>query len=129
MLADFGLSKENFSDEQLTNSFCGTIEYLAPEIVKKHSYGKACDFWSFGCILYELLVGFPAFYNDNKRKLMDGIINDKPKFHKYLSNESKDLLKRLLEKDPSKRLGSKKGSIQDIKRHPFFTGMDWNKLE
>jgi serine/threonine protein kinase len=69
VLTDFGLSKDNFAPSSQANSFCGTTEYLAPEIIRKQSYGKACDWWGFGCVLYEMLSGFPPFYSKNKQEI------------------------------------------------------------
>jgi serine/threonine protein kinase len=128
-LADFGLSKENFKESSLTNSFCGTVEYIAPEIIKKEKYGKACDWWSFGCVLYEMLTGLPPFYDKNRNQILNKILKDRHiEFKEYMTKEAKDLIKRLLIKDPKRRLGSKRGAA-DIKEHPFFDCIDWELVE
>jgi serine/threonine protein kinase len=128
-LADFGLSKENFKESSLTNSFCGTVEYIAPEIIKKEKYGKACDWWSFGCVLYEMLTGLPPFYDKNRNQILNKILKDRHiEFKEYMTKEAKDLIKRLLTKDPKRRLGSKRGAAE-IKEHPFFDCIDWELVE
>lgn len=85
ILTDFGLSKDNFNQSSLTNSFCGTTEYLAPEIVNKQSYGKACDWWSFGCVIYEMLTGLPPFYDKNKNDVFFKITSRNPNFYSFHS--------------------------------------------
>jgi serine/threonine protein kinase len=128
-LADFGLSKENFKESSLTNSFCGTVEYIAPEIIKKEKYGKACDWWSFGCVLYEMLTGLPPFYDKNRNQILNKILKDRHiEFKEYMTKEAKDLIKRLLTKDPKRRLGSKRGAAE-IKEHSFFDCIDWELVE
>jgi serum/glucocorticoid-regulated kinase 2 len=65
-LTDFGLSKDNLKGDGMANSFCGTAEYLAPEVLQKHGYTKSCDWWSFGCVLYEMLTAIPPFYSKKR---------------------------------------------------------------
>jgi ribosomal protein S6 kinase beta len=124
-LTDFGLAKE-ITDTCSTNSLCGTMEYMAPEILTGAGHGKAADWWSVGILLYEMLTGSPPFVHNNRQKLQQKILTDKPKLPKYLTSEAVTLLKGLLNKDPKRRLG---GNSDDIKNHKFFKGINWRKLE
>ena len=119
-ITDFGLSKENISDNVSARSFCGTPEYLAPEIVESKGHGQAVDWWSLGSILYEMLTGMPAFYNNDREKLFKSIKSGQVKYPKFLSKEAIDLLQKKKKKDPEKRLGSGPNGLNDIKSHPFF---------
>jgi len=126
-LTDFGLSKESIQGNQLTHTFCGTPEYLAPEVVQSKWYGKAVDWWSMGTLLYEMLTGWPPFYNENMHVMYDRIVRAPLTFPKDMSPEAKSLLTGLLQRDPRQRLGSTNG-MQDFKDHPFFRGIDWVAL-
>jgi serum/glucocorticoid-regulated kinase 2 len=107
-LTDFGLSKENINTGGgLATSFCGTCEYLAPEVItasKDRTYGQSIDWWSFGCVLYEMLSGIPPFYSKKREDLFILIRTRNPNFFTYHSKEAVDLISRLLEKNPAKRL-------------------------
>eukprot|EP00250_Pteridium_aquilinum_P017834 c23796_g1_i1 orf=218-1660(-) len=127
-LTDFGLAKEVEESTQ-TNSLCGTVEYMAPEILLAKGHGKAADWWSVGILLYEMLTGQPPFTHRNRQKLQDKIVKDKIKLPTYLSSEAHSLLKGLLQKDPIKRLGSGVNKSSDIKQHKWFKCINWNKLE
>lgn len=126
MLTDFGLSKESITETNLTHTFCGTPEYLAPEVIHGSGYGKPVDWWSLGTLLYEMLTGLPPFYNQNLHVMYERIIRAKLTFPDYLSEDAKDLLSKMLERDPKKRIGSK--NAEEIKKHPFFKSIDWEKL-
>lgn len=128
MLIDFGLSKENvYSQNKGAKSFCGSVAYLAPEMVKKIGHGKAMDWYLLGVVMYELLVGIPPFYADTKEELFDNIQNAKLKIPNFLSPPARDLLSRLLQRAPHKRLGYNKGA-EEIKLHPWFFGIDWEEI-
>ena len=128
-LADFGMAKK-LGDHEKTMSFCGTPEYLAPEIITMEGHDKMADWWSFGILLFEMLCGLPPFYMDNLDKMYEMIQTSQVKFPKRinLSNEAKDIIQKLLEKNPKKRLGYQKG-IEEIKSHPFFAKIDFNAVE
>jgi serine/threonine protein kinase len=128
MLTDFGLAKfMNHADR--THTFCGTPEYLAPEVLLQKGHGKPVDWWSYGTLIFEMLVGIPPFYSENVQEMYDKILNsDLVLPEQFLSTESMDLLARLLERDPKKRLGSGPNGWLDIKNHPFFDGLDWDAL-
>ena len=127
-ITDFGLSKENISDNKSAKSFCGTPEYLAPEIIEGKGHGQAVDWWSLGSILYEMLTGMPPFYNKDREKLFHTIKTGQVKFHKYMSKEAIDLLEKFFIKDPEQRLGSGPNGLKDIQSHPFFASINWESI-
>jgi len=101
-LTDFGLSKENISGMKDAKSLCGTAEYLSPEILQRQGHGKATDWWSFGAIIYEMLVGLPPFYSKDRDKLYQNIKYGDPRMdYEFLTPEARDLCSRLLIKDPT----------------------------
>ncbi|KAL4810410.1 kinase-like domain-containing protein [Aspergillus unguis] len=130
LLTDFGLSKIAVDDDDRCNSSLGTIEYMAPEVIQGKPYGKACDWWSLGALGYDLLTGSPPFKANNHAKLQEKILKQKLALPYYLGPDAKDLLTRLLRKEPSKRLGYHMAKdIQTIKAHRFFRKIDWRALE
>ncbi|KAI9373730.1 kinase-like domain-containing protein [Aspergillus egyptiacus] len=130
LLTDFGLSKIAVDDEDRCNSSLGTIEYMAPEVIQGKPYGKACDWWSLGALGYDLLTGSPPFKANNHAKLQEKIVKQKLALPYYLGPDAKDLLTRLLRKEPSKRLGyHMPKDLQTLKSHRFFRKIDWRALE
>ena len=127
-LADFGMAKK-LKDEEKAMSFCGTPEYLAPEIITMEGHDKNADWWSFGILLFEMLCGLPPFYVENLDKMYEMIKSSAVKFPKRisLSEDAKDVIRKLLEKNPKKRLGSQNG-IEEIKKHPFFASIDFDLI-
>jgi len=125
-LTDFGLSKDVDKDDK-AHTFCGTPEYLAPEIVTGAGHDKAVDWWSLGILLYELTVGIPPFYSQNVNEMYNKIQHGVLRFPPFLSEPCKNLIVALLNRDPTKRLGSK-DDVNDIRSHQFFKDMSWDKL-
>ncbi|KAL7628366.1 hypothetical protein AAE478_002568 [Parahypoxylon ruwenzoriense] len=130
LLTDFGLSKVAVEEEgDSCKSILGTVEYMAPEVVQGQKYGKAVDWWSFGALGYDLMTGNPPFRGGNHAKIQQNIVKQKLVLPYFLSADAKDLLTRLLKKDPAKRLGSSMPrDLQTIKKHRFFRKIDWKKL-
>ncbi|XP_057633617.1 ribosomal protein S6 kinase alpha-4 isoform X3 [Chionomys nivalis] len=134
VLTDFGLSKEFLTEEkERTFSFCGTIEYMAPEIIRsKAGHGKAVDWWSLGILLFELLTGASPFTLEGEKntqaEVSRRILKCSPPFPLRIGPVAQDLLQRLLCKDPKKRLGAGPQGAQEVKSHPFFQGLDWAAL-
>eukprot|EP01083_Nonionella_stella_P064611 168603_1 len=127
-LTDFGLSKDLTPENLTAHTFCGTPEYLAPEIIMGYGHGKEVDWWSLGILLYELTVGIPPFYSQNVKDMYEKIQRGVLRFPPFLSPECKSLIVKLLNRDPAKRLGGGTDDVEQIKNHPFFASMDWEKL-
>ena len=126
-LTDFGLSKDlDYSDK--SHTFCGTPEYLAPEIVSGQGHNQAVDWWSLGILLYELTVGIPPFYSTNVNEMYNKIQHGVLRFPPFLSDECKQVIIGLLNRDPQKRLGASERDVEDIKAMPFFSAMNWPAL-
>lgn len=123
-ITDFGLSRQNVGDSSGAKSICGTPEYLAPEIVMRLEYGKAVDWWTVGSIIYEMLVGAPPFYTENRQELFERIKFDVPKYPNSLGANAKNLIEGLLKKDPSKRFGT----TTKVRDHPWFEDVNWQAL-
>lgn len=124
-LTDFGLSKEGVNEGQLAKSFCGSVAYLAPEMLKRTGHTRSVDWYLFGVLIFEMLVGAPPYYSTSREQLFNNIQKGKLKVPKYVGPCARDLIKQLLIRDPSKRLGSSKKDAEDIKNHQFFKGVDW----
>ncbi|XP_066280404.1 ribosomal protein S6 kinase alpha-5-like [Branchiostoma lanceolatum] len=135
VLTDFGLSKEFLpGTEGRAYSFCGTIEYMAPEVVKggHEGHNKAVDWWSLGVLIYELLTGASPFTVEGEKnsqsEISKRIMKTNPPLSRSFSAEVKDLLMKLLMKDPQSRLGSGSRGGEEVKEHPFFKGINWEDL-
>eukprot|EP01103_Thecamoeba_quadrilineata_P008579 TRINITY_DN18314_c0_g1_i1.p1 TRINITY_DN18314_c0_g1~~TRINITY_DN18314_c0_g1_i1.p1 ORF type:complete len:442 (-),score=107.60 TRINITY_DN18314_c0_g1_i1:55-1380(-) len=124
-MTDFGISKEGLeNDDARTETFCGTPEYLAPEVLECNGYGKAIDWWSLGTLMYEMLNGLPPFYSQDVQTMYTKIMTAKLEIPEGISPEAALLLQGLLQRDPEKRLAD----ARQIKAHPFFQPIDWEKL-
>ena len=130
LLTDFGLSKEAVDGEHRCRSMTGTVEYMAPEVIQQQDYGTAVDWWSFGILGFDLLTGASPFRANNDMKIREKILKSKLVMPYFLSPDAKDLLTRLLRKEPKKRLGGcMPKDMQTIKKHRFFRKIAWAKLE
>jgi serine/threonine-protein kinase Psk1 len=128
LLTDFGLSKVAVDGESC-RSMLGTVEYMAPEVVQGHKYGKAVDWWSLGALGFDLMTGNPPFRGGNHAKIQENIVRQKLVMPYFMSPDAKDLITRLLRKDPNKRLGGNMPKdLQTIRKHRFFRKIDWKKL-
>ncbi|XP_067237268.1 serine/threonine-protein kinase N1b isoform X1 [Chanodichthys erythropterus] len=127
-IADFGLCKEGMGHGDRTSTFCGTPEFLAPEVLTDTSYTRAVDWWGLGVLIYEMLVGESPFPGDDEEEVFDSIVNDEVRYPRFLSTEAIGIMRRLLRRNPERRLGSGERDAEDIKKQPFFRNMDWDAL-
>ncbi|XP_064913675.1 ribosomal protein S6 kinase alpha-2 isoform X6 [Columba livia] len=127
-ITDFGLSKEAIDHDKRAYSFCGTIEYMAPEVVNRRGHTQSADWWSFGVLMFEMLTGSLPFQGKDRKETMALILKAKLGMPQFLSIEAQSLLRALFKRNPSNRLGAGFDGVEEIKRHPFFVTIDWNKL-
>ncbi|KAM9411665.1 protein kinase C epsilon type-like [Salvelinus alpinus] len=130
-LADFGMCKEGILNGVTTTTFCGTPDYIAPEILQELEYGPSVDWWALGVLMYEMMAGQPPFEADNEDDLFESILHDDVLYPVWLSKEAVSILKAFMTKSPNKRLGCviTQGLEEAIKVHPFFKEIDWVLLE
>nr|XP_043886898.1 ribosomal protein S6 kinase alpha-2 isoform X2 [Solea senegalensis] len=127
-ITDFGLSKEAIDHDKRAYSFCGTIEYMAPEVVNRRGHTQSADWWSFGVLMFEMLTGSLPFQGKDRKETMALILKAKLGMPQFLSPEVQSLLRALFKRNPANRLGAGPDGIEEIKRHRFFASIDWNKL-
>uniref|UniRef100_A0A8C6TM86 protein kinase C n=1 Tax=Neogobius melanostomus TaxID=47308 RepID=A0A8C6TM86_9GOBI len=127
-IADFGLCKEGMGHGDRTSTFCGTPEFLAPEVLTDNNYTRSVDWWGLGVLIYEMLVGESPFPGDDEEEVFDSIVNDDVRYPRFLSPDSVSLIQKLLQKNPAMRLGAGEEDAAEIKIHKFFQGIDWDAL-
>ncbi|XP_070576508.1 RAC-gamma serine/threonine-protein kinase-like isoform X2 [Ptychodera flava] len=127
-ITDFGLCKEEISYGATTKTFCGTPEYLAPEVLEDNDYGRAVDWWGTGVVMYEMMCGRLPFYNRDHEVLFEKILTEDIRFPKNLSDSAKNFLSGLLIKDPKLRLGGGPEDATEIMEHKFFESIHWDDL-
>ncbi|KAH9507371.1 Serine/threonine-protein kinase N2 [Bulinus truncatus] len=125
-MADFGLCKEGMGYQDRTSTFCGTPEFLAPEVLTETSYSRAVDWWGLGVLIYEMLVGESPFPGDDEEEVFDSIVNEEVRYPRFLSTESIAIMRRLLRRNPDRRLGSSERDAEDVKKQAFFRLMRRN---
>ncbi|XP_067203807.1 serine/threonine-protein kinase N isoform X2 [Linepithema humile] len=127
-IADFGLCKEGMGYGDRTGTFCGTPEFLAPEVLTETSYTRAVDWWGLGVLIFEMLVGESPFPGDDEEEVFDSIVNDEVRYPRFLSLEAIAIMRRLLRKNPDRRLGSSEKDAEDVKKQAFFRHIAWDDL-
>uniref|UniRef100_A0AAZ3Q5N5 Ribosomal protein S6 kinase n=1 Tax=Oncorhynchus tshawytscha TaxID=74940 RepID=A0AAZ3Q5N5_ONCTS len=127
-LTDFGLSKESIDHENKAYSFCGTVEYMAPEVVNRRGHTTSADWWSYGVLMFEMLTGTLPFQGKDRKETMNMILKAKLGMPQFLSPEAQSLLRNLFKRNPTNRLGAGPDGVEEIKRHHFYCTVDWNKL-
>jgi len=127
-IADFGLCKEGMGYGDRTGTFCGTPEFLAPEVLTETSYTRAVDWWGLGVLIFEMLVGESPFPGDDEEEVFDSIVNDEVRYPRFLSLEAIAIMRRLLRKSPERRLGATERDAEDVKKQAFFRNVNWEDL-
>ncbi|KAJ3327790.1 Serine/threonine kinase [Blyttiomyces sp. JEL0837] len=127
-VADYGICKENMPYGVTTRTYCGTPDYMAPEILDQKKYGRAVDWWSFGVLIYVMLVGRYPFHGEDENDILDAIMADAIEYPPNIQKETLSLLQGLLKKDPTRRLGGGRSDAEEVKRHPYFSGVDWDAV-
>eukprot|EP00003_Mantamonas_plastica_P022805 TRINITY_DN394_c0_g3_i2.p1 TRINITY_DN394_c0_g3~~TRINITY_DN394_c0_g3_i2.p1 ORF type:complete len:306 (+),score=83.32 TRINITY_DN394_c0_g3_i2:1071-1988(+) len=124
-LTDFGLAKEEIGDDDLAHSFCGTLPYMAPEMISRKGHGKAVDWWGLGVLAFEMLTGLHPFYDESDSRCKKNIMQRPVQFPPGLTKKSRSFIRGLLDRDIDKRIEHASG----LHSHPFFDGLDWDAME
>ncbi|VDM30348.1 unnamed protein product [Hydatigera taeniaeformis] len=128
-LADFGLCKDGIVGMAKTQTFCGTLDSIAPEVIRRQPYGISADWWCFGVFIYEMLVGQPPFSGEDEEDLLQAILEVNPSFPRNLSKEALSICRGFLNKDPNSRLGCSPAGSLEIRDHVFFRRINWELIE
>jgi p70 ribosomal S6 kinase len=127
-ITDFGLCKESVFGEGTTNTFCGTIEYMAPEVIIRKGHNRSADWWSLGVVLYDMLNGGPPFTGKDRQEAKKAVCRGKLKLKSYFTFNARELMKALLNRQPNARLGAGQRDYHEIQEHPWFNEIDWVKM-
>jgi len=127
-ITDFGLCKESIFGEGTTNTFCGTIEYMAPEVIIRKGHNRSADWWSLGVVMYDMLNGGPPFTGKDRQEAKKAVCRSKLKLKSYFTFNARELMKALLNRQPAMRLGAGPRDFYDIQEHPWFAEIDWDKM-
>uniref|UniRef100_A0A1I7YRN9 non-specific serine/threonine protein kinase n=1 Tax=Steinernema glaseri TaxID=37863 RepID=A0A1I7YRN9_9BILA len=127
-LTDFGLCKEQMTAESRTHSFCGTVEYMAPEVVGRRGHSFAADWWSLAVLMFEMITGSLPFRGDERQETINQILRAKLSMPQFISAEGQCLLRQLFKRNPVNRLGNGPRGVNELKSHAFFAEINWNRL-
>lgn len=127
-LTDFGLCKQDVQPEERALTFCGTVEYMAPEVIRQRGHNKEVDWWSLGTLMYDMINGSPPFQGENREDTIRKVTTGRLTLYTHMTKNSKDLVVKLLQRNPSKRLGSGEADVNEVLAHSFFRHMDMKQL-
>eukprot|EP01088_Endostelium_zonatum_P006722 TRINITY_DN18871_c0_g1_i1.p1 TRINITY_DN18871_c0_g1~~TRINITY_DN18871_c0_g1_i1.p1 ORF type:complete len:402 (-),score=86.56 TRINITY_DN18871_c0_g1_i1:77-1282(-) len=127
-VTDFGLAHQMTEEGERTRTYCGTIEFMSPEMIKGAGYDKSTDWWSVGVLLYDMMTGKTPFNGKDNGVIQKQILTKKITLPNYLSGEAHSIIKKFLERDPEKRLGSGPNGMKNIQSHPYFKQTNWKKI-